>query len=139
MTTVTVRSRQNYQQEILAGDHIIFADEPEHVGGDDTAPDPYSLLLGALGACTSITLQMYAQRKGWPLERVEVELTHRRDYKEDCERCDEKDTRLDVVDIAISLYGQLDADQRERLHYIATRCPVNQTLGKGIKTVHREA
>ncbi len=138
MTTVTVRSRQNYQQEIISGDHFVFADEPLNVGGDDTGPNPYELLLGALGACTSITLQMYARRKSWPLEAVEVELTHRRDYAKDCEECAEQEARIDVVDVKIALRGDLDDEQRRRLHEIAQRCPVNQTLGRGIRTVHGE-
>ncbi len=139
MTTITVRSRDNFQQEIIAGDHFVFADEPLHIGGDDTGPNPYELLLGALGACTSITLQMYAQRKGWQLEGVEVELTHRRDYAKDCESCEDQDSRIDVVELTIELKGDLDEAQRARLHEIAQRCPVNQTISKGIKTVHAEA
>ena len=138
MTTVTVRSRQNYQQEIISGDHFVFADEPLSVGGDDTGPNPYELLLGALGACTSITLQMYARRKSWPLEAVEVELTHRRDYAKDCEECAEQEARIDVVEVKIGFRGDLDDEQRRRLHEIAQRCPVNQTLGRGIRTVHSE-
>jgi putative redox protein len=138
MTTVTVRSRQNYQQEIIADDHILFADEPLDIGGDDTGPNPYQLLLGALGSCTSITLQMYARRKGWPLERVEVELTHRRNHAKDCEECSEQETRIDVVELRIGLKGDLDAEQRRRLHEIAQRCPVNQTLSRGMRTIHTE-
>lgn len=136
MTTVTVRSGHNFQQEIITNEHIFFVDEPTDVGGDDTGPNPYELILGALGACTSITLQMYARRKQWPLERVEVELTHRRDYLQDCNDCEEKDTRIEVVEIKVALTGNLSAEQQSRLHEIAKRCPVNQTLNKGIKTVH---
>ena len=139
MTKVTVRSRDNYQQEIIAGDHFIFADEPLDVGGDDTGPNPYALLLGALGACTSITLQMYARRKGWPLDSVEIELTHRKDHAKDCEVCEKQDARIDVVEVKIAVQGDLDDQQRARLHEIAQRCPVNQTLARGIKTVHVEA
>ena len=138
MTTVTVRSLHHYQQEIVAGDHILFADEPFDAGGDDTGPKPYELLLGALGACTSITLQMYAKRKGWPLEGVEVELTHNKDYTKDCEECERDDARLDKVQIAVTLQGDLDDSQRARLLEIAERCPVNKTLSAGLKITHAE-
>jgi putative redox protein len=136
MATVTVRSGANYQQEIIAGDHYFFADEPQSVGGDDTAPNPYELLLGALGSCTSITLQMYARRKGWPLKGVEVELSHRRDYVQDCRDCETKDARIDVVEIRLAFQGDLDQEQQARLRAIAKRCPVSQTLSAGIQIVH---
>jgi len=138
MTTVTVRSQHNYQQEIVAGDHFIFADEPVDIGGDDTGPNPYALILGGLGACTSITLQMYARRKGWPLEGVEVELMHGRDYAKDCADCELDDARLDRVQINITLRGALSDEQRGRLLEIATKCPVNKTLSAGLKITHAE-
>ena len=81
---------------------------------------------------------MYARRKKWPLEGIEVELSHRKDYAQDCERCDENESRIDVVDIKIKLFGPLDDDQHTRLQDIAHRCPVSQTLGKGMQIVHRE-
>ena len=139
MTTINVRLLDNLQHEITAGDHVIFADEPESAGGDDTGPSPYELLLGALGACTSITLRMYARRKGWPLESVEVELTHRKDYEADCEHCEEDSARLDVIEVKVDLRGDLTDEQRARLLSIAQRCPVNRTLINGVKTVHTEA
>ena len=139
MTTVTVRSRHNYQQEISTGDHFLFADEPISLGGDNTGPNPYELLLAALGACTSITLQMYAQRKGWTLEGVEVELTHRKDYAADCADCEKETARIDAIEVKVSVRGELSPEQREKLMYIATRCPVNKTLSSGIKVVHTEA
>src|SRR3712207_9320959 len=117
MIEVVVSSVGGLRQEIWASGHTLPADEPREVGGEDTGPSPYELLLGALGACTSITLQMYAQRKGWSLEGVELELTHRKDYMEDCERCEDNEVRLDVVEIKLALRGELDDAQRERLHY----------------------
>jgi putative redox protein len=131
MTTITVRSVQGYQQEIIAGDHILFADEPIDVGGDDTGPNPYELLLGALGACTAITMRMYATRKQWPLESIEIELTHSRDYAKDCETCAESDVKLDRITRRIELRGELDDSQRERLLEIARRCPVHRTFTEG--------
>src|SRR5918912_837515 len=90
MAEVTVHSLGNLRQEIDAGAHTFFADEPVDDGGDNTGPTPYDLLLGALGACTSMTLLMYARRKGWPLEDVEVRLRHQRDYARDCAECETK-------------------------------------------------
>ena len=135
MTTVTVRRIRGYQQEIIAGDHVIFVDEPPEIGGDDTGPNPYELLLGALGACKSITVTMYAQRKRWDLQSVEVELTHAKDYIEDCQDCPEKDVKLDRITVKITFTGILDASQRQRLHDIAKRCPVHQTLTNTIRIV----
>lgn len=127
-TTVTVRSTNNYQQQIIAGDHVVFADEPIDVGGDDTGPNPYELLLGALGSCKAITCTMYAQRKGWDLQGVEVDLTHSKDYAHDCEECIDKDIKLDRIKVKIVFKGNLDDDQRQRLKEIAKRCPIHQTL-----------
>lgn len=137
MTSVLVRSRDNYQQEIIAGDHYLYADEPLHIGGDDTAPDPYSLLLAALGACTSITVRMYAKRKNWDLREVEIELTHGSDYTTDCENCADKAVKLEKVTMALNFQGNLDGEQRQRLFEIAKRCPVHQTLIGDIRVSHR--
>ncbi len=131
MKTVTVRSIERYRQEIIAGDHVFFADEPIDIGGDDTGPDPYELLLGALGACTAITVRMYAQRKGWDLQEIEVELTHSRVHAQDCADCPEQDINLDCITLALTLQGNLDNAQLERLREIARRCPVHRTLTTG--------
>lgn len=138
MTEVTVRSGAGYQQELIAGDHVVFIDEPIDVGGDDTGPNPYELLLGALGACTSITLKMYARRKGWNLEHVQVDLSHAKEHAEDCADCPEKDSKIDRVRVKLTLRGDLTDEQKQRLYEIAKRCPVYLTLTGGISVVHEQ-
>jgi uncharacterized OsmC-like protein len=127
--TVVVRGRAGaLRQEVEAGRHRFFVDEPAGLGGRDEGPTPYDLLLAALGACTAITLQMYAKQKGWPLEEVEVRLGHDRIHARDCAECETKGGRLDRVEREIALRGPLDAAQRARLLEIANRCPVHRTL-----------
>ena len=128
MAEVIVASDGYLKQQITAGSHTLIADEPREVGGSDAGPDPYSFLLAALGACTSMTLQMYAKRKGWPLEKVEVSLTHRRIYAQDCEDCATKEGSISLIERYISLTGTLSEEQRTRLLEIAQRCPVHRTL-----------
>lgn len=127
MADVTVRSQGNLRQQIEGSGHRVVADEPRAAGGDGAGPDPYTLLLGALGACTSMTLQLYARRKGWPLQGVEVRLTHERTHADDCDRLTD-DCRLERITRRLSLLGPLDQEQRARLAEIAARCPVHQTL-----------
>jgi len=128
-----------FAQEIEAGRHRIAADEPAAAGGTDTGPSPYDLLLGALGACTSMTVAMYARRKQWPLERVSVRLQHARIHAEDCAECETKEGLLDQIDLTIGLEGPLDADQRKRILEIADKCPVHRTLTSEIRIVTRAA
>jgi putative redox protein len=128
MAEVIVTSVGYLKQEITAGSHKFFSDEPEEVGGSNSGPDPYSLLLAALGACTAMTLQMYARRKEWPLEKVEVSLRHSRIHAEDCEDCDTKSGKLERIERYISLAGPLSDEQKARLLEIAKRCPVHKTL-----------
>jgi putative redox protein len=122
-----------FAQEILAGRHRLTADEPVSAGGADTGPTPYDLILAALGSCTSMTLGVYARRKGWPLESVSVRLTHSRIYAEDCANCETKEGRLDRIDVVIEATGDLTEEQRRRLVEIAEKCPVHRTLKSEIE------
>jgi len=135
MAEVTVHSVGKLRQQINVGAHTLYADEPIAVGGGDAGPNPYELLLAALGACTSMTLLMYARRKLWPLEDVAVKLSHRRDYARDCEDCDRKPVQIDVIERRITLIGPLDAEQRARLLEIAEKCPVHRTLTGRVSVV----
>lgn len=132
MAEVIVSSDGYLRQEITAGNHTLIADEPIEAGGAGAGPDPYSLLLAALGACTAMTLQIYARRKEWPLEKVEVRLRHSRIHAEDCEDCSTKEGRVDRIERHISLTGELTEEQRTRLLEIAGRCPVHRTLSSEI-------
>jgi putative redox protein len=114
-------------QRITVGRHHLVADEPVPVG-DDTGPTPYDLLLAALGACTAMTLRLYAQRKQWPLDDVTVSLRHSRVHAEDCANCATQVGRVDRIERVIRLDGDLDDDQRKRLLEMADRCPVHRTL-----------
>lgn len=116
-----------YGQRIVAGGHELAADEAAPIGAD-TGPNPYALLLASLGACTSMTLRMYARRKEWPLTKVTVWLRHSRIYAEDCADCETKEGRIDRIERVIGLDGDLEDDQRRRLLEIADRCPVHRTL-----------
>ncbi len=116
-----------YTQTVQAGPHVVSADEPPGVGRD-AGPNPYDLLLAALGTCTSMTLRMYADRQGWPLERVSVRLSRSRIHAADCATCETKDGMLDSIERIIDLRGGLTRGQQERLMQIAERCPVHRTL-----------
>jgi uncharacterized OsmC-like protein len=121
-------SAAGFAQEIQAGSHHLTADEPAAAGGTDTGPGPYDFLLAALGACTSMTVAMYARRKGWPLERVTVSLRHSRIYASDCAECETKAGMLDRIERDIQFIGPVTPEQRSRLLEIADKCPVHRTL-----------
>ena len=133
MAKVVVRSRDGLQQEITVGKHRLVADEPVEAGGADAGPEPYALLLSALGACTSMTLRLYARRKGWPLEEVTVELEHARVHAQDCADCEGEAGRVDRIQRRVRLRGPLDSVQVARLAEIARRCPVHKTLVAGVR------
>jgi putative redox protein len=122
---------------ILTHRHELYADEPEEVGGQDMAPDPYALLLSALGACTSITLRLYAKHKQLPLQHVRVKLRHSKQHAADCADCNDKSAMLDHIERNIELTGDLTKAQRERLLEIANKCPVHRTLTSKIMIVSK--
>ena len=122
-----------FSEVLLDGRHRFIADEPKASGGDDTGPNPYELLLMSLGACTAMTLRLYAGQKKWPLERVVVHLTHRKIYAQDCADCETREGKLDRIERRIELHGQLDEAQRQRLVEIADKCPVHNTLTSEVK------
>jgi uncharacterized OsmC-like protein len=129
MSQVVVRgSAAGFAQEIVAGRHRMAGDEPVSAGGTDTGPSPYELLLAALGACTSITVGMYARRKGWPLEEVTVHLRHSKIHALDCAECETKEGMLDRIERDVHFAGSLTAEQRSKLLEIANKCPVHRTL-----------
>lgn len=130
---VYARNSRNFQVEIAAGRHTLLADETLGVG-DDAGPDPYALLLSALGACKVMTLMMYAKRKDWALTDVEVVLNTYKVHAKDCEDCEsDPDARVDIIEVELSLKGDLSADQIQRLEEISERCPVHRTLTGEIK------
>ncbi len=135
---VTRIGRSRYRTEITAGGHRLVADEPADVGGTDTGPAPYDLLTAGLGACTAITLRMYADRKAWPLEAVTVSLVHRKVDAAACRDCETRTGTIDRIERIIDMTGPLETDQRQRLMEIAGRCPVHRTLHGEIDVVTTE-
>lgn len=128
-TEVRVRRRGELENEIQLGDHRLVADEPVEAGGGGKGPDPYALLLAALGACMSMTVTLYADRKKWPLHGVTVVLRHEKVHARDCQGCAEGgEGRIDRIEKELHFEGPLDESQIERLRDIAGRCPVHRTL-----------
>jgi len=126
---VVVRTgKTGYQTEITANGHTLMADEPISIGGNDAGPTPYDYLVTALGTCTSMTLRMYADRKGWPLDAIVVRLKHQKVHANDCQQCETTNVKIDQIEREVELVGDLDETQRRRLLEIADKCPVHRTL-----------
>jgi len=138
---VVVRETRDskFQQGISIGPHRLIADEPAAAGGEDTGPGPYDFLLAGLGACTSMTMRLYADRKSLPLERTTVTLRHSKIHAQDCAECETKEGMLDQIERVIAMEGALDAEQRKKLMEIADKCPVHRTLTSEIRIVTRPA
>lgn len=126
---VTVRgTAASFAQKIQIGSHYLTADEPVSFGGTDTGSSPYDLLLAALGSCTSMTIGLYARKRGWPLENITVSQRHSKIHARDCDDCETKEGRIDRIEMEIHLDGALTDEQRAKLMEIAGKCPVHQTL-----------
>jgi uncharacterized OsmC-like protein len=130
ITRVSEADPEGFLQDIAAGPHHLRADEPEAYGGTNRGPSPYGLVAAGLGACTSMTIRMYARRKNWPLSHVSVDVSHEKVHAQDCSDCARNGSgaRIDRFHRRITLEGDLDDDQRARLREIADRCPVHRTL-----------
>ncbi|MGY3239223.1 MULTISPECIES: bifunctional alpha/beta hydrolase/OsmC family protein [unclassified Bradyrhizobium] len=129
--------KSKFNQIITVGPHHLVADEPVAAGGEDAGPGPYDFLLAGLGACTSMTMRLYADRKSLPLDRVTVTLKHSKIYAKDCAECETRDGMLDQIERDIAIDGALDAEQRNKLMEIADKCPVHRTLTSEIRIVTR--
>ncbi len=131
---VIVRTSENgYTTDIKTRNHFLTADEPAEVGGNDLGPTPYDLLLAALGACTSMTLRMYADRKKWNINEIKVHLQHSKTYSTDCDNCDSSSSKIDFIERILEIDGNLSGEQKSRLIEIADKCPVHRTLHSQIK------
>ncbi|MCK1544041.1 OsmC family protein [Bradyrhizobium sp. 147] len=127
--------KSKFHQIVSVGPHRLVADEPVAAGGEDAGPGPYDFLLAGLGACTSMTMRLYAERKSLPLDRVTVTLKHSKIYAKDCAECETREGMLDQIERGIAMEGALDAEQRKRLMEIADKCPVHRTLTSEIRIV----
>lgn len=129
MSEVLVTSKRNLQNEVRYGDGNTFTtDEPRALGGDGAGPDPYALLLAALGSCISMTVHLYARRKQWPVETVTVRLRQDRVHAKDCQECNDEEGFIHRIERSVSVTGELSDEQHARLQEIAHKCPVHKTL-----------
>ena len=125
---IVAEGNQKFLREVSSDDHQWLSDEPTEYGGDNLGPDPYEQLLSSLGTCTSMTLRMYCNHKGWNVEDIDVKLKHSRIHEKDCEKHNQDDCKIELIEKTISIKGDLDEKQRERLIQVADRCPVHKTL-----------
>ncbi len=132
---VSVHVGSGYRAEISARGHTLVADEPKSLGGTNAGPSPYDYVAAALGSCMAMTIRMYADRRKWPLESVTVRVTHSRVHEKDCERCESEKVGIDQFLRVVELEGELTDEQRAGLQQIAGRCPVGQTLTRGVRIV----
>jgi putative redox protein len=139
MTVTVENAAPKYLENIVAGRHVLEADEPVSAGGQDAGPTPYDLLLAALGACKAITLRMYAERKRWPLQGVHVNLSHAKVHAEDCVNCASESSLIDHIEVEIRLVGELSEEQRRTLLAVAEKCPVHRTLTSRVQIRTRSA
>jgi putative redox protein len=133
MSEIVVTSKTNLQNEVRYGmGHTFTTDEPADAGGDDAGPDPYTLVLAALGSCISMTVRLYARRKQWPVETVTVRLRQNRIHAKDCEVCDDEEGFIHRIERSVSFTGNLTGEQHARLQEIAHKCPIHKTLSSKI-------
>ncbi|MEK6476797.1 alpha/beta fold hydrolase [Catalinimonas sp. 4WD22] len=132
---VVTRTQESFITEIMTDEHSLIADEPIDAGGSDLGPSPYELLSASLGACTGMTLRMYANHKKWPLKEVRVHLQHQKIHSADCEACEDEAQKIDQIERVIELEGKLSQKQKERLIEIANKCPVHKTLHTPIEVI----
>lgn len=126
---VHLPKNEQFKTTLTAGPHELIADEPEHVdGGKDQGPDPYDYLLMGLGSCTLMTVKMYANQKGWPVEDLYLELRHNKRHEEDCQNCEDPKSKIDVIEKELIVKGDLSEEQLEKLLDISKKCPVHRTL-----------
>ncbi len=136
---VVVRENKKgvYVRDISIGNHVVVADEPSEVGGNDLGPSPYELLLASLGTCTSITTRMYANYKKIPLDNIIVKLKHEKVHADDCKNCENDNAKIDRISLSLTLEGNLSQEQRDKLLEIANKCPVHRTLTSSVQIISK--
>tara|TARA_R110000868_G_scaffold1211_1_gene9278 strand:- start:48471 stop:48923 length:453 start_codon:yes stop_codon:yes gene_type:complete len=126
---VHLPKNEAFKTTLTAGNHELIADEPPHIeGGQDLGPDPYDLLLMSLGTCTVMTVKMYANRKGWEVGDMFMELRHNKSHVEDCKTCEDPTSKIDVIEKELIIKGELSQEQKEKLLEISKKCPVHKSL-----------